>query len=103
MRSEEFGLIGCTLSADLKYGHDIKRQTKIRRHPLNVLFDPFYPIIIVAVTFMALFWYFGMPISRIFDGMSSNGLSSDRLGLHGLNLNRMIFDGMHYFLRGWWS
>lgn len=62
------------MGTDLKYGKDIRGQLKVKRHPLNVLFDPFYPIIVAALITMALFWYLGIPISKLIDGMSFNAM-----------------------------
>jgi len=61
---------GCSLSAELKYGKDMKRQARTKRHPLNILFDPFYPFIIATIILIAASWYFDIPLARILEGIS---------------------------------
>ena len=58
------------MSADLKYGKDMRRQAKAKRHPLNVLFDPFYPIIAAAIMLTLAAWYFDIPMGKVMEGLS---------------------------------
>ena len=55
------------LESDFKYGRDRKRPEKVGRHPLNLVFDPFYPMIIVTLSVAAAVWYFDIPIQRVID------------------------------------
>lgn len=55
------------LSDEFQYGRERKRPQRVRRHPLNFVFDPFYPMIVAVVSITAAVWYFDMPIARMID------------------------------------
>ncbi|WP_256752929.1 hypothetical protein [Mesorhizobium sp. Mes31] len=55
------------LSEDFQYGRERRRLKKIRRHPLNFVFDPFYPMIIAIVSITVAVWYFDIPLERMID------------------------------------
>ena len=41
-----------------------KGAIKEKRHPLNVIFDPFYPIIIACLCVALAVWYLEIPTQR---------------------------------------
>ncbi|MCZ8548738.1 hypothetical protein OOJ09_31690 [Mesorhizobium qingshengii] len=55
------------LSDEFQYGRERKRLEKVRRHPLNFVFDPLYPMIVAIVSITAVVWYFDIPIERMID------------------------------------
>lgn len=55
------------MSNQFQYGRDRKRLEKARRHPLNFVFDPLYPMIVAVVSITAVVWYFDIPIERMID------------------------------------
>lgn len=55
------------LSDEFQYGRERKRLEKVRRHPLNFVFDPLYPIIVAIVSTTVAVWYFDIPIERLID------------------------------------
>ncbi|MGB3416379.1 MAG: hypothetical protein WBG88_04335 [Mesorhizobium sp.] len=55
------------MGTDLQFGQDIKRTTKVKRHPLNFLFDPLYPILVAAFVAPIAVWYFKIPVHDLFD------------------------------------
>jgi hypothetical protein len=55
------------VGSDLQYGRDRKRTAKVKRHPLNFLFDPLYPILVAAFVAPIVIWYFKIPVHDLFD------------------------------------
>ncbi len=55
------------MGTDLQFGRDIKRAAKVKRHPLNFLFDPLYPILMAAFVVPIVVWYFKIPVHDLFD------------------------------------
>lgn len=57
------------MGTDLQYGRDIKRAARARtkRHPLNFLFDPLYPILLAGLVAPVVIWYFKIPVNDFFD------------------------------------
>ena len=55
------------LGSEFEFGKDRRQSKKARRHPLNILFDPFYPLLVAAVLIVAGGWFFDIPIRRVLD------------------------------------
>ncbi|MCZ8548595.1 hypothetical protein OOJ09_30915 [Mesorhizobium qingshengii] len=55
------------LDEEFQYGRERRRPEKVRRHPLNIVFDPFYPMIVAIVSITVAVWYFDIPIERMID------------------------------------
>ncbi|WP_256750523.1 hypothetical protein [Mesorhizobium sp. Mes31] len=55
------------MSDEFQYGRERKRLEKARRHPLNFVFDPLYPMIVAIVSITVVVWYFDIPIERMID------------------------------------
>jgi hypothetical protein len=55
------------LGYEFRYGRERRHPEKPKRHPLNFVFDPLYPMIMVAVFTAFGIWYFDVPRQRLFD------------------------------------
>ena len=56
--------VGKALGSDFKYGRERKRAEKIKRHPLNFIFDPLYPMIVVATSLAIGSWYLDIHLTQ---------------------------------------